>query len=185
MENNESENKKSSVSIWIFFSSYMWSAVARDNLTISSLCLMFCVRFFLVFCCWFSVFFSLACVCAPFELKYFFLSPNFYFRVHSTNEKGKKEENLFCHCVESPNVTYKRKVYLYEFWSDTNRFYVWMLRKTSMNSIHCQFGVLWQENWAFARFPIARRWQRREWKKNACLAAQSADTYIQDAGNNK
>lgn len=45
-----------------------------------------------VLCCW--IFF-----CS-------FFSPNFYFRVHSINEN---EENLFCHCVESPNVTYKSK----------------------------------------------------------------------------
>lgn len=41
-----------------------------------------------------------------FELKSFF-PPNFYFRVHSIYVW--KKENLFCHCVESPNVTYKSK----------------------------------------------------------------------------
>lgn len=54
-----------------------------------------------------------------------FLSPNFYFRVHSTKmkregrletngkvHKKKHKKNLFCHWVESPNVTYKKPVCL-------------------------------------------------------------------------
>lgn len=124
---------------------------------------IFCLMLYILFvhCVFFLFFFRVVLVRTK-----AFLSPNFYFRVHSTNEKGKKTENLFCHWVECPNVTYKKKVCLCKIW---NRFSYEKPSRKKGEEHKYEFDfelMLWQENCKFTIFSIwQRKWEGKRERK--------------------
>lgn len=96
----------------------------------------------------------------------------------------KKKENLFCHCVESPNVTYKSKCVCMNF--ETTQI---VLRMNATENKHdfdpTRTDIMTRELSICDSRNAIRRQPSRNIKKSACLATETVDIPIQNSGNIK